>query len=338
MQIKRLAALSLAAVFTAATLTGCPWDIEDDASSVTSSPSSSTSRPSYDDDDDSGSAPSSSTPDENNKLSVENGKLTVQAGVTELTAEDITSEMKAAITEVTLNSVKVGPGTFKGCNNLTTVTITGGSLNTDSDPINGPFYNCDGLTTVNLSNVTINGFGTFAGCTKLREVDLTGVTMGNDAGSTFFLCEALTKVIGANTLKTIPESMFANCFSLQNIDVSGATSIGENAFGGCNSLEHIRVGTGLTSIGNHAFIAYVNSGDGIVVSPMKLTVHCIGQKDQNSDLETKFSSSGSYADGYPQFTYNCDSDCWNKIVNENQPDGSDAGDALARHFGLTLPL
>ena len=39
MQIKRLAALSLAAILTAAMLTGCPWDIEDDASSVTSSPS-----------------------------------------------------------------------------------------------------------------------------------------------------------------------------------------------------------------------------------------------------------------------------------------------------------
>ena len=38
MQIKRLAALSLAAIVTAAMLTGCPWDIEDDASSVTSSP------------------------------------------------------------------------------------------------------------------------------------------------------------------------------------------------------------------------------------------------------------------------------------------------------------
>ena len=54
MQIKRLAALSLAAIVTAAMLTGCPWDIEDDASSVTSSPSSSSSvsRPSYDDDED----------------------------------------------------------------------------------------------------------------------------------------------------------------------------------------------------------------------------------------------------------------------------------------------
>ena len=53
MRIKRLAALSLAAVLTAGMLTGCPWDIEDDASSVTSSSSSSssTSRPSYDDED-----------------------------------------------------------------------------------------------------------------------------------------------------------------------------------------------------------------------------------------------------------------------------------------------
>ena len=51
MQIKRLAALSLAAILATTMLTACPWDIEDDASSVTSSSSSSSSRPSYDDED-----------------------------------------------------------------------------------------------------------------------------------------------------------------------------------------------------------------------------------------------------------------------------------------------
>ena len=67
MQIKRLAALSLAAVFTAGMLAGCDllawlaWLEENsDSSSVTSSPSSSSSisRPSYDDDEDDDDAPS----------------------------------------------------------------------------------------------------------------------------------------------------------------------------------------------------------------------------------------------------------------------------------------
>ena len=60
MRIKRLAALSLAAVLTAGMLTVCPWDKEadetDDASSVPVT-SSSTSQPSSDDKDDDTPAP-----------------------------------------------------------------------------------------------------------------------------------------------------------------------------------------------------------------------------------------------------------------------------------------
>ena len=60
MRIKRLAALSLAAVLTAGMLTGCPWDKEADETDGASSvpvTSTDTSQPSSDDEDDDTPAP-----------------------------------------------------------------------------------------------------------------------------------------------------------------------------------------------------------------------------------------------------------------------------------------
>ena len=68
MRVKKYLALIFAAILATTMLTGCPWDIEDDAASDSSSAPSSSSRPSHDSSDDdsgSGSAPSSpSTPDD----------------------------------------------------------------------------------------------------------------------------------------------------------------------------------------------------------------------------------------------------------------------------------
>ena len=145
MRVKKYLALTLAAALATCLLTACPWDIEDDAASDSSSAPSSSSRPSHDssdddnddNDDDSSSAPSSpSTPDENKKVSVVNGKLTVEEGVTELTATDI-EKIKGQIVTVELDGVTVQQGTFANCEKLTTVTIKNGTLNS-GDEIDGP--------------------------------------------------------------------------------------------------------------------------------------------------------------------------------------------------------
>ena len=328
MRVKKYLALTLAAALATCLLTACPWDIEDDASSSPSSAPSSSSRPSHDssdddnddNDDDSSSAPSSpSTPDKNEKVSVVNGKLTVKSGVYELKAEDI-EDIKDQIKTVELTNIDVSPITFANCDNLETVTLDG---------------------------VTINGYGTFTGCESLHTVNLNNVDIVENATSTFYGCSKLTTVNGANTLETIPESMFCSCTSLQYIDVSKATSIGQSAFVGCtsltavdacgatsigrsafmdcNSLKNIRVGTNLNSIGQQAF----NYNQGIA-TPMELTVHCIGQ--QNSDLETKFSGAGSYAEDYPKFEYDCTDEKWNSIVSQSQTVVPDTDNALARYL------
>ena len=360
MRVKKYLALTLAAALATCLLTACPWDIEDDAASSPSSVPSSSSRPSHDggssdDDNDSSSAPSSpSTPDEPEITVDASGALQLPANQKTLSAADI-EDIKGQIVTVELNGVTVQQGTFAGCPNLTTVTITGGTLDSgDASSIDGPFNNCDkletvtldgvtikghgtfygceSLETVTLGGVTINGYGTFYGCESLKEVNLTGVKFDDDEGGTFKECSALTTVTGANTLETIPQSMFADCSSLRYIDISKATSIGQGAFVGCNKLEYIRVGAGLQKIGVSAFRAIASGGKPV---PMELTVHCKDSKNENPNLENLFKDKNvcGETNGYPKFEYGCDETCWNQIVSQNQPTvPPDAGNALARYL------
>ena len=377
MRVKKYLALTLAAALATCLLTACPWDIEDDAASSPSSAPSSSSRPSHDSsDDDSSSAPSSpSTPDEPKITVDDTGALQLPADKKTLSATDIEG-IKGKIKTVNLTNIDVSPNTFAGCPELTTVTIKNGTLDSsDAVSINGPFNNCEKLETVTLDGVTINGDYTFWNCEKLETVTLDGVTISGfgtftwcenlhtvnlennvnvkNATHTFDLCRKLTTVNGANTLETIPQSMFINCSSLRYIDISEATSIGHSAFAGCtsltavdvnnatsigqsaflgcNSLKNIRVGAGLQEIGVSAFKMIDLHGNTI---PMELTVHCRDSKEEITNLESIFKNSivGSYAEDYPKFEYNCDNDCWSKIVNESQTGSQDAGNALARYL------
>ena len=175
--------------------------------------------------------------------------------------------------------------------------------------------------------MTINGYGTFYGCESLHTVNLENNVNVENATNTFYLCSKLTTVTGANTLETIPQSMFSDCTSLPYIDISGATSIGNSAFVGCNSLKNIRVGTELTSIeGNSAFKAVALDG---TLFPMELTVHCKdSEKTSGDNLEKLFTQDVCNA----TFKYDCNDDCWNQIVSQSQAGGPDAGNALAQYL------
>ena len=172
--------------------------------------------------------------------------------------------------------------------------------------------------------MTINGYGTFYGCESLHTVNLENNVNVENATNTFYLCSKLTTVNGANTLETIPQSMFAACTSLQYIDISGAKSIGNSAFVGCNSLKNIRVGAWLQEIEVSAFKA-VESDDTLV--PMELTVHCKDSKEESENLKKLFEEACEAT-----FKYDCNDEKWNQIVNESQAGGPDAGNALARYL------
>ena len=172
--------------------------------------------------------------------------------------------------------------------------------------------------------MTINGYGTFYGCESLHTVNLENNVNVENATNTFYLCSKLTTVTGANTLETIPQGMFFVFFSLQYIDISGAKSIGNSAFVGCNSLKNIRVGAWLQEIGVSAFKAV--ESDGTLV-PMELTVHCKDSKEESENLKKLFEEACEAT-----FKYDCNDEKWNQIVNESQAGGPDAGNALARYL------
>ena len=211
MRIKRLAALSLAAVFTASLLAGCDllawlaWLEENsDSSSVTSSSSSSSSisRPNYDEDDDDDDAPSQPPaepekpePDpakpETWQVSEDGSTLIVPSGAT---SEQITKDL------------------FETHSNITSLDLRGSGVTTIDE---SAFDGCINLQRVTMGDMDNIGYRAFYNCTSLQSV-----TMGNVA--------------------TIDMTAFTNCQNLKTIDMGFVQNIGGGAFAGCLSLTSIR--------------------------------------------------------------------------------------------------
>lgn len=98
-------------------------------------------------------------------------------------------------------------------------------------------------------NVRSVGSGAFSGCTALRAADVKAAAIADGA---FAGCTSLEQI-------SLPEgaAVSARCFagdvSLAMVDAPGVVAIGERAFAGCTALRQFDFGTGLTSLGAHAF-------------------------------------------------------------------------------------
>lgn len=212
MQIKRLAALSLAAVLTAGMLTGCPWDIEDDASSVTSSSSSSSSRPSYDDeddDDDTGNTgdtggEDTETPDDPNKPSatLENNKLIVTGGNGALTTEALKNLLPEGANKATIATLNLSNSGYTSIGNLD-----------DGHPL---FIEHNKLVWSNLQSVILPAGLKSIGNAAFQGTSLTSVTLPDSltsiGGDAFYNCTGLTCIrVGTGIMSaTIGENAFAD--------------------------------------------------------------------------------------------------------------------------------
>ena len=220
-----------------------------------------------------------------------------------------------SLTSITIpNSVtSIGSGAFNNCKGLTKVeirssTILGQTFTETSNMKNifgsqveeyiigegvtsigngafgnGAFSNCDGLTSVTISNsVTSIGSYAFKDCTAL-----TSVTIGNSVTSignnAFERCTGLTSVTIPNSVTSIGEGAFGNCTGLTSIVIpNSVTSIWAWAFYDCAKLAKVEIrsstilgqtftetssmeiifgsqveeyiiGEGVTSIGSYAF-------------------------------------------------------------------------------------
>ena len=161
------------------------------------------------------------------------------------------------------------------------------------------FMECTGITKVTIANsVTSIGGEAFYGCNKL-----TSVTIGNSVTSigalAFADCNSLTSMIVAEgnsrydsrdncnaIIETESNTLIAGCMntSIPN----SVTSIGDDAFSGCNKLTSVTIPNSVTSIGDDAFadcnkltsVTIPNSvttiGDGAFYYCYKLTSVTIG--------------------------------------------------------------
>ena len=155
---------------------------------------------------------------------------------------------------------------------------------------NYAFYECSGLTSVDLNgctNLTSIGYYAFNGCDGLTSVDLSGCTSLTSIGSFAFSdCSGLTGTVTIPaSVTSIGSNPFSGCSNLEGIVVEGGNSeyyikgnclienstktlitgfnnstipsdikiIGNSAFRDCSGLTSISLPSSLTSIGIQAF-------------------------------------------------------------------------------------
>ena len=130
----------------------------------------------------------------------------------------------------------IGSGAFSGCSGLTSVTIPNGVTNIGS----GAFSGCSGLTSVTIpSSVTSIESGAFSGCSGLMSISVAdGNADYSSINGLLLTNDGKTLIKGVNGDVTIPD---------------GVTSIGSDAFSGCNGLTSVVIPSSMTSIDYSAF-------------------------------------------------------------------------------------
>ena len=149
---------------------------------------------------------------------------------------------------------------FRECESLTSVTI-GNSVHNIED---SAFRNCTKLTSITIPNsVSRIGEWVFDGCNALTSIVVESDNTHYDSREN---CNAIIET-ATNTLisgcknSTIPNSVtsigdtaFANCYGLTNISIhNSVTSIGWKSFYGCSNLMSVSLGNAVNNIDYGAF-------------------------------------------------------------------------------------
>ncbi|MBS1416541.1 MAG: leucine-rich repeat protein [Clostridia bacterium] len=175
--------------------------------------------------------------------------------------------------------LSIGPKTFMGCVNLSSVTYSGydgkdSFALPDSVYVLGAclFSGCATLQSVTLpsggSNTLTAGTYLFDGCSGLESVVFPETGWTQVYASMFRDCASLESIVMPDSIKTLGTYAFYGCTALERVSLSpNITSISGNAFEGCISLGSINIPEEVTSIGASAFFG---SGLTYVVIPQKV--------------------------------------------------------------------
>ena len=159
------------------------------------------------------------------------------------------------------NSVtKIGEYAFSYCSGLTNATIGNSVTEIGEDA----FSSCSGLTSILIpQSVTSIGYGAFRSCSGLTSLIVDGDNPTYDSRNS---CNAIiettsNKLIAGCQNTNIPNSVtsiggeaFAGCDGLTSIDIpNSVTTIDKYAFSSCHELTSVTLGNSVTAIGGGAF-------------------------------------------------------------------------------------